>query len=247
MSSILLLGDAHLHEGDPELGSFLRFLKSLPTRTSALYLLGDLFDLWIGAPAFLSTCHARVVGALREVRATGTTLTYVEGNRDYHLRPIFRPDPFQEVVEEGTDVAFGTRKIHLAHGDLVNREDRPYRLWRRLAKGRLLLGALRLLPTGTARSLARHLERAIARTNRRHRAKFPEEECRRFALEQLERGNDTLVLGHFHRETRREYQGPRGTIEVFVLPAWRDGRRSLRIHEDGRAAFESFGGVGDPS
>jgi UDP-2,3-diacylglucosamine hydrolase len=247
MSSILLLGDAHLHEGDPELGFFLRFLKSLPSRTSALYLLGDLFDLWIGAEEFLSASHSRVVEALRELRACGVPLTYVEGNRDYHLGRVFRPDPFQEVAGEGTDVAFGSRRIHLAHGDLVNRADRPYRLWRRIAKGPLLLAALRLLPSGTARALARALERGIARTNQRHRARFPEEECRRFALEQLQRGNDTLVLGHFHEEARREYRGPQGTIEVYVLPAWRDGRRSLRIFEDGRAAFEGFGGGGDPS
>lgn len=245
MSSILLLGDAHLHEGDPEVGSFLRFLKSLPSRTSALYLLGDLFDLWIGAPAFLSSCHARVVEALRELRASGIPLTYVEGNRDYHLGRIFSPDPFAEVAGEGTDVAYGARRIHLAHGDLVNREDRPYRTWRRIAKGPLLLAALCMLPSGTARSLASTLERRIAKTNQRHRARFPEEECRRFALEQLGRGNDTLVLGHFHQETRREYRGPEGTIEVYVLPAWREGRRSLRIHEDGRAAFEEFSGGGE--
>ena len=238
MTSILFLGDAHLRENDPELESFLRFLRALPSGASALYLLGDLFDLWIGSPAFLSECHHRVLAALRALKASGVALKYVEGNRDYRLKSLYESDPFQEVAEEGTDVAFGGRSIHLVHGDLVNPEDRPYRFWRRVAKSPVLLGATRILPGRTARSLARWMERGIARTNLRHRARFPEEHCRRLAQARLSQGNDTLVLGHFHEESRREYQGPSGKIEVFVLPAWRIQGRYLRIHEDGQAEFE---------
>ena len=244
MKSILLMGDAHLRDQDPELDAFLLFLRQVPILSGALYILGDLFDLWIGSPTFQSDCHRRVVDGLIALKAAGIEVVYVEGNRDYRLKSLYGAGPFSAVVEEGWDVAFGGRRIHLAHGDLVNREDRPYRLWRRLAKGPWLLGVLEWLPRQAAAAVALHLERKIARTNRRHRVQFPQEQCRRFALERRGRGSDTLVLGHFHREMRLAFEQGADTIEVFVLPSWRENRRYLRILEDGSAAFESFGSPG---
>ena len=239
MKSILFLGDAHLRDDDPQLDAFLRFLQDAPSHAAALYLMGDLFDLWVGSPAFLTECHHRVLEALRRLRASGMELVYVEGNRDYRLGRLFERDPFHAVVRERSEIAFAGRRIHLAHGDLVNRADRQYRFWRRMAKGPLLLGALETLPAGVARRLARRLERDMARTNQRHRARFPEEECRRYALEVRRLGADMLVLGHFHQEMRLSYAGPEGSIEVFVLPAWRDAHRLLRLREDGEVAFEA--------
>ena len=241
MKSILFLGDAHLRDDDPELESFLQFLREAPSRALALYLMGDLFDLWVGSPAFLTECHHRVLEALRRLRAAGVDLVYVEGNRDYRLGRLFGSDPFRTVVPEGMEITFAGRRIHLAHGDLVNRADRQYRFWRRVAKGPLLLGALEALPSGAATKLARRLERDMAKTNLRHRERFPEDECRRYALQLRRQGADMLVLGHFHEEKRLAFSGPEGSIEVFVLPAWREEHRLLRLREDGEIAFEEAG------
>jgi UDP-2,3-diacylglucosamine hydrolase len=245
MNSIVLLGDAHLREEDPEVEVFVDFLQHLPAGASSLYLLGDLFDLWIGSGAFISGCHRKVVAGIVTLRARGTEVFYVEGNRDYHLKSFYGTSVFTDIAEVGFDLAFGTRQIHLAHGDLVNQADRPYRRWRRIAKGPLLLGVLERLPAGLARAMAQRLEQKIARTNRRHRVLFPEEQCRCFAMEQGARGADTLVLGHFHQEARLLWQAGAKEIEVFVLPSWREGRRYLRIFEDGRASFEEFQSVGE--
>jgi UDP-2,3-diacylglucosamine hydrolase len=240
MNRILLLGDAHLRDGDPEVDAFLQFLGSVPPTTSALYLLGDLFDLWIGAPAFLTSSHRRVVEALAALRNRGLRVSYVEGNRDYHLRPVFLGNPFEDLEEDGLEVRFGSRRLFLAHGDRVNREDRPYRLWRSLAKGPLLMGLFRLLPQRKAAGAALWMERRIARTNLRNRIRFPEGGCRDYALERRGEGFDTIVLGHFHQEIERVYEGAAGRVEVFVLPAWREERRYLAIGSDGKAVFESF-------
>ena len=128
----------------------------------------------------------------------------------------------------------------MTHGDCINRDDRPYRLWRKVAKGPWLLGAFERLPRRMATALTQRLEKGIAKTNRRHRIAFPEAECRRFALDQRKRGLDTLVVGHFHKEMRLVFGEGSETIEVYVLPSWREGRRFLRIREDGTARFEEF-------
>ena len=244
MSCIVLLGDAHLRDPDPEVDAFVKFLETLPGSASALYLLGDLFDLWIGAPPFITAEHRRVVEALRCLREKGLRVSYVEGNRDYHLRSAYRGNPFHDLEEDRLEVAFGTRRLLLAHGDRVNRRDRPYRLWRWLAKGPVPMRLLRLVPSRQAAGLARRLERGIARTNLRYRVGFPEDSCRSFALEQGRAGFDTVVLGHFHREMERTYETPGGKVQLFVLPSWREGRRYLKIAAGGAAIFESFGPAG---
>jgi UDP-2,3-diacylglucosamine hydrolase len=245
MSCILLVGDAHLRDGEAEVEAFLGFLESLPAGTVALYLLGDLFDLWVGSPAFISTAHRRVIVALRRLRAGGVRLVYVEGNRDYHLRRAYLGDPFDELAESHVEVPFGPRRLHLAHGDQVNRRDRPYRLWRRLAKGPLLLGVFGLLPPGLAGSLASGIERRMARTNLRHRIRFPEEDCRLYALACRKQGCDTVVLGHFHQPMRRSFGEGAGRVELFVLPAWREERAYLKFDSGGGAVFETFPLGGD--
>lgn len=240
MNPAIVVADAHLRDEDPEVEVLQGFLRTLPSRVGSLIFLGDLFDLWIGEPSFTSDCHRRIVGTLRELRAAGIRLTYIEGNRDYHLRRLTGGNPFDEVAEVGIRLQIGGRKIHLAHGDLVNRRDRPYRRWRRVAKGPLLLGGLRLLPEAAGRRLAAWMEKEIAKTNRQHRISFPEEECREFARQCRREGSDTLILGHFHQEIRRSFEAPEGRIEVLVVPAWRETHRYLRIEADGRLEFASF-------
>jgi len=240
MSCIILIGDAHFRDPDPEVDAFVKFLDTLPRSASSLYLLGDLFDLWIAAPPFITAAHRRVVEALCGLREKGLRVSYIEGNRDYHLRSTYRGSPFHDLEEDHLEVAFGTRRLFLAHGDRVNRKDRPYRLWRWVAKGPVPMRLLRLVPARQAARLTRRLERGIARTNVRHRTGFPEEACRDYALKQRRAGFDTVVLGHFHRELERTYETPEGKVQLFVLPTWREGRRYLKITADGAAVFESF-------
>jgi len=240
MSSIILAGDAHLRDPDPEVDAFVEFLDSLPPSASALYLLGDLFDLWIAAPPFMTAAHRRILDALRRLGEKGLRVSYIEGNRDYHLRGAYRGRPFHDLEEDHLRVDWGARRLFLAHGDRVNRRDRQYRLWRWFAKGPVPLGLLRLAPAPLAARLALRLEHAMARTNLRYRAGFPEEACRDYALAQRRAGCDTVVLGHFHRELERTYDTLAGKVQLFVLPSWREERRYLRISENGAAAFESF-------
>src|SRR2546426_10628814 len=94
MSCILLLGDAHLRDGDPEVDVFLNFLDSLPTGAVALYLLGDLFDLWVGSSAFTTESHRRVLDAPPPLRAGGLRVGYGGRGPGHHLRPADPGGPF---------------------------------------------------------------------------------------------------------------------------------------------------------
>src|SRR5262249_39715198 len=90
--------------------------------------------LWIGAGELEQDHHRAVAACLRELRAAGTETHYLEGNRDYRVARAHRGDLFDEASDDGLDESWGGRRVHAAHGDLVNADDRQYRRWRRLSR-----------------------------------------------------------------------------------------------------------------
>jgi len=236
---VALLGDAHLREGDPEVKAFVAFLDSLPSEITTLAILGDLFAAWIGRADLLRPHHAAVVKALWRLRARGCRLLYVEGNHDFFLAPLYAGDPFDAVATATLDLRLAGRRVHLAHGDLVNRRDRQYRAWRALSKNRLFFRIFNLLPSGARHGLVGSLERSLARTNMTHRRGFPIDECEAYARPRIRAGAAVLVFGHFHEERRIDYREEERSGSVFVLPAWRAGHRYLRIDPWAEPAFVS--------
>jgi UDP-2,3-diacylglucosamine hydrolase len=237
--AVALLGDAHLREDDPEVDAFVRFLDSLPGQVTTLAILGDLFAVWIGSGDLQQPHHLRVVETLRRLRRRGCHLLYVEGNHDYFLKRLPGGAPFDLLAPESADLVLGGRRAHLAHGDLVNSRDRQYRAWRRVSKHPLFFGAFSLLPARARRRIAAGLERRLAGTNLAFRRGFPYDECGAYARPRIAAGTELIVFGHFHEELRLEYRerDRRGT--VYVLPAWRDGHRYLRLAPGAEPAFVS--------
>jgi UDP-2,3-diacylglucosamine hydrolase len=234
------LGDAHLREeDDPEVGAFVRFCDALPAEIRTLGILGDLFAVWIGRAELQGPHHREVLAALRRLRDRGCAVLYVEGNHDFEIAPRFAGDPFDAVAARTLDVRLGGRSLHLAHGDLVNRRDHPYRLWRAVSKSRPFLGAFHLLPSPARLRLAAGIERRMAATNLRHKARFPLQECAAYARARLATGTEAIVFGHFHEERRLDYDGGGRRGSVYVLPAWREGHRYLRIDPGREPVFVS--------
>jgi len=227
--TIALLGDAHLREGDPEVGAFVTFLDALPGSASVLVILGDLFAAWLGRADLVRPHHDQVVAALRRLRGRGVRVLYVEGNHDFFLKRLYAGDPFETIAEASLEVVHEGKRLHLAHGDLMNRHDRQYRAWRRLSKSRPFFAAFNLLPRATRLRLVEGLERGMATTNMEFRGGFPVGECLAYARPRFRAGTDAIVFGHFHDERRLDITEGERRGAVYVLPAWRDGHRYLRI------------------
>src|SRR5213593_264930 len=163
--AVALLGDAHLRESDGEVAAFVRFLDALPGDIRTLAILGDLFAVWIGAPDLVRRHHRDVVEALARLRARGCTLLYIEGNHDFFLHRLYGAGLFDHLATDALDLLLAGRRAHLAHGDLVNRRDRKYLVWRAISKNRLFFSAFNLLPAALRLRIADRLEERLAATN----------------------------------------------------------------------------------
>jgi len=239
---VVFVGDAHLDRGEPAVETFASFLRSLTGRTRAAVLLGDLFNLWIGRPETEGPHHATVLAAVDDLRASGTAVHYVEGNRDYRIGPAHAGRRLDRVAIRGLDLEHGGLKIHAVHGDLANPRDRQYRAWRRVSRSTAFWWAFRMVPRGRRRALADGLERRMRASNRRFKRAFPEDDVRAYAAGILAGGRDLVVLGHFHEERRLVARTPSPPGEIVVLPLWTERRRYLRVGADGSVAFAEHSG-----
>ncbi len=240
-AAAVFVADLHL-AGDPEdTAALLAFLEAQagPDGAERVYIMGDLFDLWLGSPKLQLDFQAEVVRGIERLRGRGIQVKFVEGNREFRVVRAFG-GLFTAATEDAFDDEVAGLCVHVAHGDLVNTDDRLYRLWRRVSKNRPTFLLFDLLPRRVGLRLALALERRLRTTNRAMKRFFPEAHCRRYAEARVAAGTDLVLLGHFHIERRLPVEAGARRGEVVCLPDWRTSRRYLRLGPDGRAEIVPF-------
>jgi len=235
---IAFVGDVHLDRDLDQVHAFTAFLEQLGGHCSAVVLMGDLFDLWIGDDACQREHHRLVTAALQRLRDRGLEVHYVEGNRDYRIGRV-AGEPFDAVHEEAAVFRRAGRTLTAVHGDLANRRDRRYRMWRAGSRSALFWGLFRLLPASRRARVAEGLERRMRSTNRAYKAHVSEGVIREYAESFVDDASDGVVMGHFHVERRL----PLDRAEVFVLPEWKAGRRHLEWDGTGAPEYVDSGGI----
>ncbi len=236
-SDLVFVGDVHLDRADPDLPAFLAYLRGLAPRAGRIVLMGDLFNLWLGAPELQQDHHRAVVGCLREMRSSGTEIHYLEGNRDYRVAAQHLGSAFDAVSDTGLSEDWGGRGLWASHGDLVNREDLQYRIWRSLSRSAPVWWLFSAVPRARRFAIAERIEGGMRGSNADMKRAFPVDAVQAYAAPHLRNPSDAVVLGHFHVE-KELVAGPPSEGRVYVLPEWKGSRRHLRVSAAGRIQFE---------
>ena len=224
--------DVHVSPERPHVTArFLRFLDRVMEDGNRLFLLGDIFDFWVGPKQRRLGYVKPVLNRLRELEEVGIEVRYVAGNRDFNFRSNATPIPDELTVESAG------KRLYLSHGDLLCTADRNYRQARKMIRSRPVLAVLTHMPLGTSSFMSegyrRLSQRIVARKPRREKA-IDFASVRAHLLE----GHDVVVCGHVHRAARYDVTLPGGrTGEFITLGDWqrvgiylvaRDGRLCLR-------------------
>ena len=96
MASSLFISDLHLSEERPEANeTFYSFIEEKASTADSLYILGDLFEYWVGDDDLSEPFHSVIAGFLRRLSAGGVALYVMHGNRDFLFGRQFvsRPAP----------------------------------------------------------------------------------------------------------------------------------------------------------
>lgn len=127
----LFISDLHLCAERPDITSaFLEFLNAYRVRRpEALYILGDLFEVWIGDDASIDD-HQPVIAALRHFTQSGIPVYVMHGNRDFLLGSAFETASGCRLIAEPVIVnLYGTPTL-LMHGDTLCTDDVEYQRFR---------------------------------------------------------------------------------------------------------------------
>lgn len=191
--------DLHLDPAAPGIAErFLRFLAGPVRGAHSLFLLGDLFEAWLGdddpEPA-----HRAVTAALAAVAGSGTLVYVMRGNRDFLLGDRFCQQTGAQLLDDPVTVEIDGRSVLLSHGDGLCVDDRAYQRLRALVRDESVRRGFERLPLESRRRLATEARAG----SRAHLATASEyiTDVNQAAVEALMQaaGAELLIHGHTHR------------------------------------------------
>jgi UDP-2,3-diacylglucosamine hydrolase len=217
----IFISDAHLkNENDENYRFLLDFLAGLPEKTDTLFILGDLFEFWIGYPEVPFRHYLPVLEQLRRLRQKGVGIVYFEGNHDFHMGPFFEETLNARVLSGPAIFDLDGKKVYLCHGDQINRADHGYRLLRFLLHNRLTGALIPLVPPFVASYIAERMGRASKKNHVERRIKWDYPAIlREFASARFREGCEAVIVGHFHLPLLEE-SSDSGTKTLLSLGDW---------------------------
>lgn len=233
----LFLADAHLHHPDDANYRILQdFLESQRGRIRTLFLLGDMFEFWVGYRHVVFSPYVPMLETLRRLREAGTRIVCVEGNHDFHLGSYFAETLGCRILPDGGDVDLDGKRVFIAHGDLVNPDDRGYRLLRRTLRSAPMRLLMSLAPPDLTWRIAHRASRESRKKHGANRERWvPAEIVRAHARHRFAEGYEAVVTGHFHAPLLE--QKPEGTIVAlgdwitqYSYALWENGAFSLHSY-----------------
>lgn len=222
--AIDLLSDLHLAENTPEVfEAWAAHLRN--TDADAVFILGDLFEVWIGDDMAERGFEARCVEVLASASAR-RMVGFLPGNRDFLVGDaMLEQSGVVRLADPTLVVAFGTR-VMLSHGDALCIDDVAYQRYRSIVRRPFVQRAFGMLPFATRSAVGRALRRRSARRSPGVPGRFVDVDSDA-ALAWLHEGDaTTLVHGHTHAPATHELAP--GTVR-HVLSDWElDGSSAPR-------------------
>jgi len=217
---ILLVSDLHLEPERPDIvRAFLHLLETRARGAEALYILGDLFEAWIGDDA-MGPFEREIATALRRLADSGTAIYLMHGNRDFLIGKAFCRQAGCRLLPDRHIADFHGQRVLLMHGDTLCTRDEGYQKLRRILRNPLTLFVLRHLPLPTRQKLARKL-RSESRQQTRAKA-MDITDVTEVEVEREMRAAQvtTLIHGHTHRPAIHELQLNERPAQRIVLGDW---------------------------
>jgi UDP-2,3-diacylglucosamine hydrolase len=216
----LFVSDLHLDAASPEIArQFHAFLEDEARSAGALYILGDLFEAWLGDddpdPAARAT-----VRALRSLTASGVAVFVMHGNRDFLIGERFCRETGATLLADGTVVELYGERAVLLHGDALCTDDASYQRLRRIVRNPVVRGIFRIMTLDQRRALAARLRAG----SREHVGMTAPEimDVNAEAVAQAFRmaGVRTMIHGHTHRPAVHPLEVDGAPAKRIVLGDW---------------------------
>lgn len=240
--STFFLSDLHLDPSRPQVTALaLAFLHGPAMQAEAIYILGDLFEAWIGDDATQPPADA-IADALQALHQAGVPVYFVHGNRDFLLGADYARRSGMRLLPDPAVVdLYGTPTI-IQHGDLLCTDDTAYLAFRAQARD----------PAFIAGFLAQTPAQRIAFANKARQASAASQAAMKDSSEAMfeaitdatpaaieqdfaRYGCTRMIHGHTHRPALHYHQVDGRTCTRVVLGDWYEQGSILQVDADGMA------------
>jgi len=221
------IADLHLSPARPDITAAFSDFCQQHQHLDALYILGDLFDAWLGDDD-PSDFAAHIKAQLRQLSAAGVDVFFMPGNRDFMLGQRFANEVGLTILPDETVIELDGEPVLLMHGDTLCTDDVDYLRYRAIIQHPISKFVLRHLPlslrmriacklrAGSASKRPNLSQQRLRQMDAQHQAVLDV-----MAKHQVQR----LIHGHTHRAAIHAFYANGQKAQRIVLGDWYDAQK----------------------
>ncbi len=228
----LFIADLHLSEARPDLtNAFIHFLATKATQADELYILGDLFEFWIGDDE-QSPLQQQITLALKTLSEQGCRLFYSHGNRDFMIGKRFARECGMTLLPPIYSCEMAGERTLLLHGDQLCTDDEAYQRFRRITSWPWLQWVFLHLPLSRRVKIAQQIRQG-SHKGKQQKSRSIMDVTPSSVNDCFEQHQATLMIhGHTHRPMIHELSLNNGQkVRRIVLGDWNTDLWYLQIDD----------------
>jgi UDP-2,3-diacylglucosamine hydrolase len=218
--TVLFISDLHLDESRPQIvGLFQQFLRTEARSAQALYILGDLFESWIGDDDD-SALVLSVAQALHETARSGVSICFMHGNRDFLLGADYARLAGMTLLADPQVIELNGERTLIMHGDTLCTDDVEYQKFRALVRDPRWQAQFLAKPLAERRAFAAQARGESRKHTAMAKAEIMDVNAGAVASAMRTHGVHRLIHGHTHRSATHRFELDGQPAERIVLGDW---------------------------
>lgn len=233
----IFISDVHLDQPQSKrYGAFLMLLESIDQnpQIEELYLMGDIFDLWLGNREIFFRKHEKVVELLTQL-SQKIKIHYFEGNHDFLLAKAWTGRGVKVYPSLHT-FEFDGKRILLSHGDLMDSNDWSYRLLRWFFRTGLSRFLIFVLPESWLYKIGSSLSTTDSKSSPEDQDRFTQKWTDWTLRLQRLHSFDVLIGGHYHIKVHEKLKD----LETINLGSWLEEPFECLVYRKGKFSFQKL-------
>jgi len=228
----LFIADLHLQTEEPAItAGFLRFLAATAQEADALYILGDLFEAWIGDDD-PNPLHRQIAAALKALTDSGVPVYFLHGNRDFLLGQRFARESGMTLLPEEKVLELYGKRLLILHGDTLCTDDAGYQAFRAKVHQPWLQKLFLALPLFIRMRIAAKM-RADSTSANRNKSQAIMDVNPQAVVNVMEKHQvQHLIHGHTHRPDIHTLTANGAAAHRYVLGAWHQEGSMVKVTDD---------------
>jgi len=223
------IADLHLAQSRPDITAcFLSFLKNDAPKAQTLYILGDLFEYWIGDDD-KNPFVVEVASALNAVSLLGTKIYFIHGNRDFLLGRNYAKSCGMQLLPETDMIDLYGKPVLIMHGDTLCTRDIAYQAFRKKSRSWWWQAIVKNLPLFVRKKIAEdYRKKSASATALKSQEIMDVTETEVIAELELHK-SQLLIHGHTHRPKVHDIQANNKAAQRIVLGDWYEQGAWLKV------------------